>query len=145
MPSTLKDCSVFELERILKARRTELEDLIKRREKKLKELSLLETRIKVLEGRKQAAGRTKRRKSQKRAKNAQSLRSTVTEVLSRNKTGIALDPLSQRILATGYKSNSGNFKNVLYQCLYNNKEFVHDKKTGLYRVNSKSSKNGSAK
>ena len=145
MPSTLKECSVSDLERMLKTRKSELESLIKKREKRLKELSLIEKRIKVLEGRKQAAGRKKRRTTRKRVKNAQSLRSTVTEVLSRNKNGIALDPLSKRILATGYKSNSGNFKNVLYQCLYNHDEFLHDKKTGLYRVNPKSSKNGSAK
>ena len=145
MPSTLKDCSVTDLERMLKSKKTELENLIKQREKQLKELSLIEKRIKVLEGRKQAAGRKQRRKSGKRVKNAHSLRSTVTEVLSKNKSGIALDPLSKRILATGYKSNSGNFKNVLYQCLYNHDEFIHDKKTGLYRVGSKSSKNGSAK
>jgi hypothetical protein len=145
MPSTLKDCSVYDLERVLIARKSELKNLIKKREKKLKVLSVIEKRIKVLEGPKQAAGGKKHRTSRKRARHAQSLRSTVTEVLSKNKTGIALDPLSKRILATGYKSNSGNFKNVLYQCLYNNKEFIHDKKTGLYRVNPKSSKNGSAK
>ena len=145
MPSTLKDCSVSDLERMLKARKSELEILIKKREKKLKELSIIEKRIKVLEGRKQAAGRKRRKTSRKRVKNAQSLRSTVAEVLSKNKNGVALDPLSKRILATGYKSNSSNFKNVLYQCLYNNDQFIHDKKTGLYRVNSKSSKNVSAK
>ncbi len=138
MPSTLKDCSVSELERMLKARKTELESLIKKREKILKELSVIEKRIKALEGRKQSTGPKQRRKSRKRPKNAKSLRSTVTEVLSRNKKGFALDPLSKRVLATGYKSNSGNFKNVLYQCLYNHEEFVHDEKTGLYRVNSKS-------
>ena len=145
MPSALKECSVSDLERMLKTRKSELENLIKKREKRLKELSLMEKRIKVLEGRKRAADPKKRRTTRKRAKNAQSLRSTVTEVLSRNKSGIALDPLSKRILATGYKSNSGNFKNVLYQCLYNHDEFLHDKKTGFYRVNPKSSKNGSAK
>ena len=145
MPSTLKECSVSDLERMLKTRKSELESLIKKREKRLKELSLIEKRIKVLEGRKRESGPKKHRTTRKRAKNAQSLRSTVTEVLSRNKSGIALDPLSKRILATGYKSNSGNFKNVLYQCLYNHDEFLHDKKTGLYRVNSKSSKNGSSK
>ena len=145
MPSTLKDCSVSDLVRILKSRKTELENLIKKRAKKLKELSLIERRIKVLEGRKQAVGRKKRRTFRKRVKNAQSLRFTVTEVLSRIKNGIALDPLSKRILDAGHKSNSDNFKNVLYQCLYSHKEFVHDKKTGLYRVRSKNSKNGSAK
>jgi hypothetical protein len=145
MPSTLKDYSVSDLEQMLKSRKSELDSLIKKREKTLKELNLIEKRIKVLKGRKQADGRTKRRKSRRRVKNAQSLRSTVTEVLSRNKNGIALDPLSKRILTTGYKSNSGNFKNVLYQCLYNHEEFTHDKKTGLYRVNSNSSKNGSTK
>ena len=145
MPSTLKDCSVSDLERMLKARKSELDNLIKKRDTKLKELSLIEKRIKVLEGRKRATAQKTRRKSRKRAKNKLSLRSTVTDVLSKNKNGIALDPLSKRILATGYKSNSGNFKNVLYQCLYNHDEFIHDKKTGLYRVKSKSSKNGSAK
>jgi hypothetical protein len=37
-------------------------------------------------------------------------------------------------LATGYKSGSSNFKNVLYQTLYNDSKIVHDRKTGNYRL-----------
>lgn len=144
MPSTLKDCSVSELERILETRKSELAKLLKNREKLLKDLQRVEKRIKTLEGRK-TTGAKRKRKSQKRARNAKSLRKVVTEILSRNKKGVALDALSKKVLATGYKSNSSNFKNVLYQCLYNFDDFEHDKKSGAYRLAPKTSKNGSEK
>jgi len=57
------------------------------------------------------------------------------EVLKKQKAGLPLDKLATAVLNTGYKSGSPNFKNVLYQCLYNNKKaIVHDKKTGAYRL-----------
>ena len=142
MRSTMKDFSVSELEKILETRKSELAKLLKNREKLLKDLQRVEKRIKTLEGRKTTGAK---RKSRKRARNAKSLRKVVTEILSRNKKGVVLDALSKKVLATGYKSNSSNFKNVLYQCLYNIDDFEHDKKSGAYRLAPKTSKNGSAK
>ena len=68
-----------------------------------------------------------------RPKNAQPLHQVVTEILSQSKTRYPLAKLSKKVLATGYKSNSSNSTNVLYQALYNHSKIVHDAKTGNYR------------
>jgi len=58
----------------------------------------------------------------------------VTEILGKNKAGFSLAKLSEKVLATGYKSSSHDFKNVLYQCLYNTTSIVHDAESGTYRL-----------
>ena len=42
--------------------------------------------------------------------------------------------LTTKITEAGYKSSSSNFRNVLYQCLYNTKTISFDRATGTYRL-----------
>lgn len=136
MPEALQDLTVAELERMLDSRKSKLSSLFKKREKVLKELGQIDEDIKGLQGRGgYGLGR-------KRPRNEKSLRAVVHDVLAANKNGFALDPLSKKVLSSGYQSNSSNFKNVLYQCLYNTKEFIHDEQSGTYRLVSK---NGTSK
>jgi hypothetical protein len=126
------DLSVASLERLLNKRKSTLEALESRREKLQKDLVKVEQKISSLEGRRGAAATGSRRR--KRPKNSKSLASVVTEVLARSKNGLPLSELSEKVLATGYKSGSSNFKNVLYQCLYNTPSFVHEAETGNYKL-----------
>ncbi|MGE3314371.1 MAG: hypothetical protein AB7O26_04585, partial [Planctomycetaceae bacterium] len=121
-----------DLEKLLNKRRSVLDALTSRRDKLQKDLEKVERRIVSLEGRSGAAGSLKARR--KRPKNSQSLAAVVEEVLSRSKNGLPLAELSEKVLATGYKSGSSNFKNVLYQCLYNSPNFVHDSESGNYKL-----------
>lgn len=126
------DLSVADLERLLNKRRTTLEALTSKRDKLQRDLEKVERRIVSLEGRGGASVGVKVRR--KRPKNSQSLAAVVEEVLSRSKSGLPLHELSEKVLATGYKSGSSNFKNVLYQCLYNSPSFVHDSESGNYKL-----------
>ena len=132
MAKSTKELSVATLERLLHKRKSLLETLTDRREKLQRDLAKVEQRITSLEGRRNGSSTATRRR--KRPKNAKPLAKVVTDVLSRSKTGLPLAKLSEKVLATGYKSGSSNFKNVLYQCLYNSPQVVHEAETGNYKL-----------
>ncbi|MFH5805487.1 hypothetical protein ACG2DA_15665, partial [Alienimonas sp. DA493] len=67
-------------------------------------------------GKSSAAGR-------KRPKNEKPLPAVLADVLE-GKSGMALDDIHDAVVATGYKTSSKNFKNVIYQNLYNKDEFT---------------------
>lgn len=122
--------TLAQLERALEKKRTRLEDLQSRRESLQQQLARVEGQIAGIAGR--GAGPGGVRKRRKRPRNAQSLRSYVEDVLSRNKKGLTLAELHSKIEETGYKSKARNFRNVLYQCLYNSDNVQLDKSTGRY-------------
>lgn len=59
----------------------------------------------------------------KRPKNDKPLPAVLAEVLD-GKSGMQLDDIHDAVVATGYKTSSKNFKNVIYQNLYNKDEFT---------------------
>ena len=127
--------SVAQLEKLLDSRKSQLGTLTKKRDKLKKDLEQVEKRILVLQGRATATVSSKaRRKPAKRAQNEKPLSAFVVDILGQNKKGLTLAGLSERVLAAGYKTNSTNFRNVLYQCLYNAKKVHHDEKTQTYKL-----------
>lgn len=132
MVSNIAQLSVAKLEQVLNKRKATLEVLLSRRGKIQRALKKVEQRIVLLEGRSGAPSGKKSRR--KRPRNAASLPMVITEILSKAKNGLPLGELSDRILASGYKSSSANFKNVLYQSLYHASSIEHDSKIGHYRL-----------
>jgi hypothetical protein len=132
MSRTQAGFSVADLERILEDRKTQLQDLAKRRDQAQKELDKLDAEIQDLVGPGGNVGRFRKRR--RRVKNEMSLRAVVLEILGKNKKGFTLADLAEKVSETGYKSASRNFRNVLYQCLYNTDGIVHDDSTGCYRI-----------
>jgi hypothetical protein len=126
MAKTSTEMTVAELERILHTRRSALQELNKRRAKVQKELNKIDAEIQVLTG---TSGRHRGR----RTRNKLSLREMVLDLLKKSKKGHSLADLSRIILESGYKTASTNFRNVLYQCLYNTNGIYHDEATGTYR------------
>lgn len=126
------DYSLADLQRMLSSRKTELDSLKRQRVKAEKDLAAIDSRIAVLEGRKKGRGGRVRR--MKRPRNKISLHKTVLEILGKNKDGLQLDDLKQKILASGYKTTSQNFRNVIYQTSYHSKQIMQDKKTRKYKL-----------
>lgn len=124
--------SVADLEKILDERKAALQDLGQRRDVAQKALDDIDKQIQELMGDGRSLGMGRRRR--RRPKNEQSLRAVVLEVLQKHKAGLTLTDLANAVLATGYKSTSRNFKNVLYQCLYNTDKITHDAPTGCYKL-----------
>ena len=147
MTADASKLSIAQLEELLINRKTALMELQERREQLQSELTDVEAQIAAAEGsagpivvRGRRASKftklkdRKARKAVQRAKNEKSLRATVRELLENNKKGYSLSDLEQAVRDSGYKTNSVKFSNTLYQCLYNNKEFQLDKKSGTYKL-----------
>ena len=135
MAKSSKQLSVADLERMLNNRRAQLDGMAKKRERLQKELAGVDQLISRLEGTKtKTVSAAKPKKTVKRRRNKTSLRSVVNVILGKNKKGLKLAELHEHVMDTGFKSNSKNFRNVLYQCVYNADEVVHDQKSGLYRL-----------
>lgn len=126
------EMTVAQLEQLLNTRRTQLDNLLRKRERLTKELEEVEKKIDEIDG--ITGGRRRRRNMTPRPRNPQSLQKVVIELLTKNKKGFTLSELADAVLATGYKTNSTNFPNVLYQCLYNSNKFFHDPQTGTYKI-----------
>ena len=120
------DMTVAELERILNSRRAALKDLVRKRAQMQRDMDKIDAEIRVLSGA-PVRGRGAR------TRNKVSLRQTVLGLLKKNKKGYSLAELSELILQGGYKTTSTNFRNVIYQCLYNTSGIYHDDTTRTYR------------
>ena len=135
MARSVSDFSVATLERLLSSRKSKLTNLTKKRKVLAKKLRSLDSQIESLGGRTtNGDSGMKHRKGRKRPKNAVPLHEAVVEVLKKSKTGYPIGDLADKVIASGYKSNSSDFRNVLYQCLYKSKQIVHDEESGRYRV-----------
>lgn len=132
MSKSVQELSVADLERLLRERRVRLERLLKRKSRLEKELSEINDQISSLQGAGTLPGGL--RKGVRRPRNAKPLHRVVLEILAGNKKGYGLSELAERVLATGYKTSSSDFKNVLYQCLYNSPQIEHEEATGKYRA-----------
>ncbi len=124
--------SVAQLERMLTERKNRLDGLRRKQERLRTELDKVEDEIAVLEGRR-ASSRFPRQPIN-RAKNDKPLHQHVVEALTKNKKGLTLSGLAEKVLEAGYKTTSTNFNNVLYQCLYNSDRIGHDSATGHYHL-----------
>jgi predicted nuclease with TOPRIM domain len=129
--------SLAELKNLVEDRKKRLDELKKQKIALQKELDSVAKEIAKLEGksgrRKRSSGK-KKKVRRRRAKNEKPLKAYVTAALKRKKKGASLQEIHDHVLAAGYTSNSDNFKNVIYQCLYNNKEFVHNGDKGTYKL-----------
>lgn len=130
--------SVAQLERMLSERKNRLDGLHRKQERLRSELDKVEDEIAVLEGRR-ASSRFPRQPIN-RAKNDKPLHTHVLELLAKNKKGLTLSGLAEKVLEAGYKTTSTNFNNVLYQCLYNSDLIGHDAATGCYHLQEKEAK-----
>ncbi len=129
MPKLRNELSLSELQSLVAERKTELDRLKRERSQLEHRLSQIEKRITAMGG-----SGFKSRGRRRRPKNEKSLRATIRELLGRSKKGYTLSELADKVLASGYKTYSSDFQNVLYQCLYNAKEFFHDPETATYRM-----------
>jgi hypothetical protein len=135
--------SVAELEQMLDARRAELSELETLRNKLAADLEQCDARISQLTGggRRGRRGRkvSRRRPGGGRGRKQPPLKSVIVEVLQKSKKPLSVDDIVDRVLATGYKSNSDEFRKVAYLNLFHlktNGDIKHDPATKLYSAAS---------
>lgn len=130
-----EEFTVADLEKILNAKKVQVEELAKKRAQLQKQLAQVDAEIQALIGttRRPLPGTGRRGP---RTRNEKSLRDHVLEILSKAKKGHTLAELAEQVQAAGYHTASSNFRNVLYQCLYNTKDVYHDEASGTYKLKS---------
>lgn len=131
------EMTVAQLERALERKRKTIQTLTKRRDRLAMALARVDTKLAAIGGTKATDGA--KRKTRKRPKNEKPLHEVVIAVLGKNKDGLTLADLSQKVLDTGYKTNAAKFENTVYQTLYNNQDKIeHDKENRRYVLKSTS-------
>lgn len=122
--------SIADLEKQIEEGRAKVLELFAKREKLQAEIDQLDAEMGSLAN---VGGRPSRR-GKTRLKNTTPLRPVVLQVLGKNKKGLSLSDLADKILETGYRSTAVKFNNVVYQCLYNTTEVEHDAAKGVYKL-----------
>jgi hypothetical protein len=128
MAREVASLSLVDIEKLIEQRQNQIEALLVKRDQLESEIERIDRAIQAL----LTSGTSTR--VRRLPKNVSSLRVVMLSVLGKNKKGLPLDELAQQISDTGYKSNSRNFENVVYQCIYDTPEVEHDEATGTYRV-----------
>lgn len=130
MARVVQEMTVAQLEQALLKKKGKLESLLTRREKLQRQLDKVQRQIDGIAGRSGDGGM--RRRKRRRPRNTKSLRTIVMDLLGKSKKGLSISELHERVEQTGYRTRSKNFRNVLYQCLYNTEGISHEKETGKY-------------
>ncbi|MDB5392222.1 MAG: hypothetical protein JWM11_7868 [Planctomycetaceae bacterium] len=142
--------SIAELEKLINSRKSVLTGLYSRRDHLARQMDAINAEIAAAEGSAgtgsrgrpgqfsrpvSAAPRKAPSAAVTRAQNEKSLKAYVIDVLTANRRGLTLNEIQEAVLKVGYITNSANFKNTLYQCLYHNEDlFVLDKQTKCYKL-----------
>jgi hypothetical protein len=128
-PSTGANLNIAQLEQILNNRKSELIRLEKLRKELLKKLASVESEITKIGG---AAGT---HRGSGRVRNEKSLPETLEEVLRAGGKPMKVGDIADAVLATGYRSNSANFRAIINQTLIKErKRFVSSGARGTYQL-----------
>jgi hypothetical protein len=119
-----------QLERLLDQRRRDLTRLERQRARIQRRLDAIDSRIASIGG--GIGGRIGRGRGS-RARNEASLQDTIHQILSKSGGPMQVGDIVDKVLATGYKSNSANFRGIVNQTLIKDKRF-NSAGRGLYQV-----------
>jgi hypothetical protein len=125
-PASGANLTIAQLQRVLNEKQSELHKLHRQRNQLQKKLNLLDRQIERVGGGANGfrggrgmgggGGGT-------RARNEHSLLDTIEKVLRDAGKPMKVGDIMERVLATGYRSNSDNFRGIINQTLINDKRF----------------------
>jgi hypothetical protein len=121
--------SLTQLERLLDRRRKDLAKLQRQRSKIQKRLDAIDTKIESIGG--PFSGRGGGRGS--RARNSVSLQDAIHQILTKSGGPMSVGDIVDKVEATGYKSNSANFRGIVNQTLIKDKRFTAPSR-GVYQL-----------
>jgi hypothetical protein len=122
--------SIQQLERILRARRTELQRLGRRRLKLARQLSRIDSQMRDLGGDFGGGGGLG---GGGRVRNEQSLVKMIEGVLGKTAKPMNVGDIASEVQRRGYKSNSANFRGIVNQTLIKEKQFSQASR-GMYQL-----------
>lgn len=110
------DLSISALETLLAKRRRDIARLMKVRQKLEAKIQAVDAKIRGLGGSTTGGRGT-------RARNAVNLVDAISGVLEKTGGPMKVGDIMQKVLATGYRSNSENFRGIINQTLIKEKKF----------------------
>ena len=122
--------NIAELERVLHERRSELGKLTRQRTQLERRLTALDRQI-IRVGGGSAVGRRRGRGG--RARNEHSLTDTIEVVMKGSGKAMKVPDIVDGVRASGYQSNSANFKGIVNQTLIKDKRFQQVQR-GVYQL-----------
>ena len=127
--------SIAKLELFLRSSREKLQSLQKERDKTVKALAAIDSKIAALTGGAAGAGGAGRavRGGGGRARNPKSLTAVLADVLANGKP-LSVGDIVDGVLATGYQSTSPNFRGIVNQTLIKEKKQFASAGRGLYQL-----------
>lgn len=135
-PAANSSMSLVQLENLLSGRRKDLVRLNKLRSKLLKKLAGVESKIYGISGGAPMGGTGSgpRRGPGSRVKNTTSLKDLLVAILTKAGGPLGVGEITDKALASGYKTNSENFRGIVNQTLIKeNKRFVSPQRS-LYKL-----------
>lgn len=109
-----RELSIAALEATIARQRSRLEKLRKQRGKLAVRIQKIDRQIEALQGDERGAPRRR----VKRARSAATVSQLVTQVLQEAEGPLRVKEIAGKVLESGYKTTSKNFKNVVAQFLY---------------------------
>lgn len=126
-PST-SDMPLVALERLIAKRRHEIDRLLRKRRKLESRLQTVNDQITALGGAASRAGGPG-----SRPRNGVSLIEAIASVLEKAGGPLGIAAITQKVLATGYRSTSENFRGIVNQTLLKEKRFKNAGR-GVYQL-----------
>jgi hypothetical protein len=123
--------TITQLESMLESKRDQLGALSKERHRILKQLATIDDKVRRLGGTVRGGmggGRGSR------ARNGKSLVGTMEEILAKAGKPLAVGDIVEAVLATGYRSNSVNFRAIVNQSLIKERKRFTNTGRGMYQL-----------
>ena len=137
-PSTGAGLAIADLQRMLDQRQNELKRLKKRRAQIERELASVDRDIARIEGAAGGGGGGRRGGAGSRARNEHSLVDTMEAVLQKKGGAMSVGDIVEAVQATGYRSNSANFRGIINQQLIKERKRFQKAGRGMYQVKAES-------
>jgi hypothetical protein len=131
MPRLPSRFTIPQLESMLQARMGQLESLQKERNALQRQLDAIDEKIKTLGGPVRGIGGGGAT-SGGRVRNEKSLTDTIAEVLEKAPKPISVGEIMEGVKASGYRSNSANFRGIINQTLIKERKRFANAGRGLY-------------
>jgi len=126
--------NLAQLEKLVQARRSEVDKLNRQRAKVQRKLDAIDARIADLSGGAAGGGGGgPRRGPGSRVRNDISLQDLIHQILSKAGAPMGVGDIADKAKASGYRSNSANFRGIVNQTLIKDKRFVSASR-GMYKL-----------
>jgi hypothetical protein len=131
-PPRRNGLTIVDLERLLRKRRSAIDELMRERAYLQKRADILDAKIRLLAGRSVVGNG-----GASRPRNAVSLVATLDQVLAKSGKPLNVGDIVEKVLATGYQSKAANFRALVNQTLIKERKRFANAGRGMYEIKSR--------